>query len=451
MSMNISSSIISGIGISLGGMNTAIDFLYANAEVYEAELNEIKSITIDADDICIDTETPKNVIINKPIKPKISKEGIIKKYSLHILSETKRDNEEVIDVGFVEDIDDFDFSFDDLAPQISEADEEANELLFRLNMAGQELSLGGLNEVDESEEDILQDMIDDIEEDSDNMDNKQNEQLESINENEVDIDFEEDESLDENEDNFDIDDLLNDIDEDDSDNIDEAESDIDSIDDLDIEEEDEDIEDSDDLSNIDDLDFDDNDDNFIDEEDEQNEENISNDNIELTGDEFDIDIDIDEDIDEVGNNSNEIDTNNAITNNNETDKDKEIEQLKQQIAAMQKQEHAMEEIPSSNKASNIYDDKVKSDTNDDVDKLIQNAKGASGKQKPKIDDRYEKYNNMPADVLFKEVRQYMLSLGVTRRLIDIAPLYEKFGESNIKRLIHKSYLIRTGKGVTTGL
>lgn len=450
MSMNISSSIISGIGISLGGMNTAIDFLYANAEVYEAELNEIKSITIDADDICIDTETPKNVIINKPIKPKISKEGIIKKYSLHILGETKRDNEEVIDVGFVEDIDDFDFSFDDLTPQISEADEEANDLLFRLNMAGQELSLGGINEVDESEEDILQDMIDDIEEDSDNMDNKQNEQLESINENEVDIDFEEDESLDENEDNLDIDDLLNDIDEDDSDNMDDAESYFDSIDELDIEEDGETDEEEDDLSDIDSLDFDDNDDNFIDEDDEQNSEIISNDDIELTDDEFDINIDIDDNID-IDSNSNEISTNNTIANNSDTDKDREIEQLKQQIAAMKKHEHDIEEIPSSNKASNIYDDKVKSDTNDDVDKLIQNANGASGKQKPKIDDRYERYNNMPADVLFKEVHQYMLSLGVTRRLIDIAPLYDKFGESNIKRLIHKSYLIRTGKGVTTGL
>ena len=97
---------MSGMGISLGGLEIATDYLYANPEFYEPDLTEVKA-----------------TISNKPnkqlkprvrsVKPKVSKESIISKYSI-IQPKLKVTTDEVIeDDMVVQDDKDFDFSFDD--------------------------------------------------------------------------------------------------------------------------------------------------------------------------------------------------------------------------------------------------------------------------------------------------------------------------------------------------
>ena len=66
------------------------------------------------------------------------------------------------------------------------------------------------------------------------------------------------------------------------------------------------------------------------------------------------------------------------------------------------------------------------------------------------DGLYEEYTNMSIEKLYIIVYNYMLKMGVKKRPVDISALNSKFGEINIKKLIQKSYLIKIGKGVTTG-
>ena len=65
-------------------------------------------------------------------------------------------------------------------------------------------------------------------------------------------------------------------------------------------------------------------------------------------------------------------------------------------------------------------------------------------------DPFMQYTVMNDDALYHNVRNFMFKLGVTKNIVDISKLYERFGEENIKRLVQKSYLIKIGKGVTAG-
>ena len=48
---NFSSSIISGIGISLGCIDTSIDLLNSDEKLYDAEINEIKKNSLECDSL----------------------------------------------------------------------------------------------------------------------------------------------------------------------------------------------------------------------------------------------------------------------------------------------------------------------------------------------------------------------------------------------------------------
>ena len=55
---------MNGMGISLGSLEIATDFLYANTDLYEPELTEVKTT--------ISHKPCKPIITVKPIKPKVS-------------------------------------------------------------------------------------------------------------------------------------------------------------------------------------------------------------------------------------------------------------------------------------------------------------------------------------------------------------------------------------------
>lgn len=127
--MNFSSSVMTGMGISLGSLEIATDFLYANSDMYEPELTEVKA-TI-SHKIC------RPVTRVKPVRPKTSTQNILNKFTLIPANKQNKtiDNscDEIIDdtVGIVEQSDDFDFSFDDIKDkkQIIEEQQEENEAL----------------------------------------------------------------------------------------------------------------------------------------------------------------------------------------------------------------------------------------------------------------------------------------------------------------------------------
>jgi len=90
------------LGVSIGNMELAIDYL-SNIDAYEPDLTEVKTN--------ISKKSAKRVSKKAIVKPKLSREGIINKYSLvHNsveISDKALDNDSII-----QDADDFDFSFE---------------------------------------------------------------------------------------------------------------------------------------------------------------------------------------------------------------------------------------------------------------------------------------------------------------------------------------------------
>jgi hypothetical protein len=163
------------------------------------------------------------------------------------------------------------------------------------------------------------------------------------------------------------------------------------------------------------------------------------------------------------------------------EKDKEIAEYKAQQAVMQKQMLDMQKMMLemqkqmlSNKQEGSVKDAVdlegkykeninrpKKDVNIETSEKIARAKklkeesvkkvakavAVKEEAKPKIDN-IARYNEMPVEKLYAEVRSTMTKLGVNKKLVDINTLNEKFGEANIRKLIQKSYLIKIGKNIT---
>jgi len=421
---NFSSSIISGIGISLGCIDTSIDLLNSDEKLYDTEINEIKKNSLECNSLA-DIQYVKPLTIKRPIKPKLSRESIIKKYKLQVISNEKHDNEEVIDLGFTDDTDDFDFSFEDTATDEGKVEDKSKSLAAMSNTNEQELA-------SEDEDDSVEDQIDSIDEDDIDID-----------EDDIDIDEDEDDSEDEDEDdidNIDVDDADEDdidIDEDDSEDEDEDEIDIDE-DGIDIDEEDSEDEDEDDIDiDEDGIDIDEEDIGINKNEDntlntESTHENIKSNNIGLAG---------------------RVDAGSAKAENKEQQTNAEIDELKQQIANMEKKLHDINSSKAPNTASDIYDDKLNKTACGNIDKITSNTKVGQTQQhneKPVVCSQYEKYDNMSIEALYTEVSTYMKGLGVSRKTVDILTLNEEFGERNIRKLLQKSYLIKFGKGVTTG-
>ena len=60
------------------------------------------------------------------------------------------------------------------------------------------------------------------------------------------------------------------------------------------------------------------------------------------------------------------------------------------------------------------------------------------------------YSSLDIDSLYKEVRNFLKANNIEHNIVDVKVLESRFGKSNIKKLIIKSYLISIGKGVTIG-
>ena len=420
---NFSSSIISGIGISLGCIDTSIDLLNSDEKLYDAEINEIKKNSLECDSLA-DIQYVKPLTIKRPIKPKLSRESIIKKYKLQVISNEKHGNEEIIDLGFTDDTDDFDFSFEDTATDEGKVEDKSKSLAAMSNTNEQELA-------SEDEDDSVEDQIDSIDEDGIDID-----------EDDIDIDEDEDDSEDEDEDDSedeDEDDIDNiDVDDADEDDIDIDEDDSEDEDDIDIDEDEDDSEDEDDIDidedgigiDEEDIGINKNEDNTLNTE--STHENIKSNNVGLAG---------------------RVDAGSAKAENKEQQTNAEIDELKQQIANMEKKLHDINSSKAPNTASDIYDDKLNKTACGNIDKITSNTKVGQTQQhneKPVVCSQYEKYNNMSIEALYTEVSTYMKSLGVSRKTVDILTLNEEFGERNIRKLLQKSYLIKFGKGVTTG-
>ena len=57
---------------------------------------------------------------------------------------------------------------------------------------------------------------------------------------------------------------------------------------------------------------------------------------------------------------------------------------------------------------------------------------------------------MSTEALYARVKEKMIEFNVNIKPVDISKLNDIFGPNNIKKLLQKSYLIKVGKGVTTG-
>lgn len=533
---------MSGMGISLGGLEIATDYLYANPEFYEPDLTEVKAT--------ISNKPNKQLKPRvKPVKPKVSKESIISKYSI-IQPKLKVTADEVIeDDMVVQDDKDFDFSFDDFdmgdskqgqleneVSNIDETDEQTDEQVVSdadlINQMLMQQLAGRTSEVYGSDSDS---------EDEDEVENKMN-----MDEDELDNEIDEDDALlnemfgNEEEDSDSDDELLAEMfDDEDSDEESESyeeESDTEEIEkapvsfevqapqtqvdatesaastqeieDTDEYSEESDIEDDDDLLN---EMFDDEDDNYDEEEtdsyedgatdedgladntedetyNEENElnsveyehdnseddEEESDDDLlaEMFGDDIDeseydeneddSDIEENEDYPELEDDEPEIDVSDSesemsslstsISENQESIEEKSREQVQEinvsnkskvtsensEESLQKKLAEAMAEIERLKNGSSKPADKEEA-TKDDASDKIENKK-----------DKYMMYAGMSTEKLYGQVKEFMIASNVSKKPVDLAVLYDKFGDANVKKLIHKSYLIKLGKGVTIG-
>lgn len=462
--MNLSSSLMSNMGISLGGIEIATDYL-TNPELYESEIAEIKA------SVSNKPQQPVQKVV-KPVQPIIKKENIINKFSL--VHPTKNFiTDETLDSGtVVHVVADFDFDFTDtpkskqeLMDEIESSDVEeltaSLDLMSRLQEAN---VLQSLNEEDNIDIDI---------EDEENEDSTM-----GIVEEDIDIDTEDDED---NMDEIDIE--IEDEDEVDIEVEDEDEIDIEEEDEIDIEVEDEDevdidIEEYTDTSNIpnnqtlntdnqiskkelkDDIDIEDEDDNTDEIEIEIDDEDAIEDKDEID-DEDEIEIDLDDEEDEpkktIITNSIHQETNtsklNAInssaTKEQKSTEQKDIESLKAQLADLQKQVHQSNNGSTQQTALKQNESVSKNKEIDSLDALIESGKHKTNRQV--IGSKYDKYTVMKDEELYKYVKAFLIKHGVKQKPVDIEIVNNEFGALNIQKLIKKCHLIKTGKGVTVGI
>lgn len=475
--MNFSSSIMSGIGISLGGLEIATDFLFANTDFYEPDLTEVKST--------ISHKNPSEIKPSiKAVRPKVTKESIINKFSL-IPESASFDSDEVIDsteTTIYED-NDFDFSFDSIDKDTdkngnsstttkeatkTEAELEEDEallqsslILSRLSGEGQDMEMEELQLDDE----LTLDDIDELEEDSE-FDIEEDGDTEELDI--EDLEFDEDSKTDE----IDIDNLdFGDEDTEESNN-----------DELDIE--------TDETENEDDIEI--KDDIEIEDED-SGELEIDNNEIEIEDDEeegFTLeDLDAEQETTQTTVATSQIENKQTLSKEQPAQKASEVvvEQPKNNVQAssiseVKSEPIIKEEQDSSETHKNIDND----ETQDRISRLEQELRLLKEQQSAKntsdlsdnknininvkvkhegdtekevevvevpvrrTSNPYERYAELPVEKLYAIVKNYMLKSGVKTQVVSLAKLNEKFGEANIKKLIQKGYLIKFKKGVTAG-
>lgn len=404
--MNFSSSLMSGMGISLGGLEIATDFLYANPEFYEPDLTEVKTN--------IYGKKTSTVVLERPVKPVKSRESIISKFNILQTKQTLGKDFIIEDTSVVKNDDDFDFSFEDdieNTPDTTSDIDEDSEAIMQANMLMQAMQ-NNIDNIQDEDEESLEDQLDNLFGDEEYNDTEEisEDLLEDTLEDQLDNLFGDEDEEDEDEDNvIDLESQLENLFEED-------------IEDEDIQEEVEDISQSieDQLDNI-----------FDDEEDYENIQNIEVEHIENNIIQKE----------EVEPSVNEVDNTEKVIDN---EQQKTIEQMRKRMANMEKQIQAMTKDKAHNKSLNDN----KNMNNDFIDNAISNIEASN--KKGESFNNYDKYTVMSIETLYNTVKHYMISHGVGSKPIEYTMLTKEFGEINIKKLVQKSYLIKIGKGVTVG-
>lgn len=509
--MNLSSSVMYGLGISLGGLEIATDYIYGNSDIYEPELSEVKAV--------ISNKPMKNKMPNRNIKPKISIDGIMDKFRI-VKNSTNSviTGEEIIieDGVMVKTEDDFDFEFDD-EPQGEIIEDTLHDESSELYDSANTIETGDIST--ENVESMLEEVdsvqtISDIvseEKECTNEDteiafsddgnnqviseelvgentklttesnymiqgvtyNTDSEEDELFGEEENELFDDEGELFDEDCNNEDIGEPLSNEedeflelfgDEDDTAQDDEpAESNIiqpegheelssqtkDSIDELFDGEDSSKYTDDNDLS---DEEFDESelfgDSEGEDDSDEQFDES------ELFGDE-------DEDADADDTTSEEMNIQTISESIVDTEEKQETRVAEIEKHKVDRDNTASDNCKNSNSdiTSDRHIDKPSiSNVSSGNNKLINKEKGVAksaqvSKQSVQAINTTrgtEDYSAMTIESLYSHVKKFLVQSGVEKKLIEVSVLNDKFGEANIKKLIKKSYLILIGKGVTIG-
>ena len=438
--MNLSSSVMYGMGISLGGLEIATDYIYGNSDMYEPELSEVKAV--------ISNKPMKNKMPNRNIKPKLSVDNILDKFKLvkNSNEKTLTGDEEIIENGgMVKTEDDFEFSFEDA--EFSTCDTDDTE-------KGNEHSEGEKEEYfEESKEVSDENNIDDTDDDTE--------------ENEEDSDF-----LEEDEDGVEsLEDDLNalwgdedDVEEDTSEQSGSADTEI-------IEPEQEETDNLDEQEETDDdlmAELFGDDEGTVEPEQSTVEP-------EQMGELFNQEVvyeDTDEDTDEDESfmselEASEVESEDIPQEAKNTIEKVEIEKqyseevvrdLEAQNTYLREQLNKVKNLGDSSKSSENNNKKIKAESRL-IEKQAQAVKVESRpseklvKAENKVSNepvKTDAYSQMNIETLYANVKRFLVSSGVNKGLVSLATLNQKFGEENIKKLIKKSYLILIGKGVTVG-
>ena len=427
------------MGISLGGLEIATDYIYGNSDMYEPELSEVKAV--------ISNKPMKNKMPNRNIKPKLSVDNILDKFKLvkNSNEKTLTGDEEIIENGgMVKTEDDFEFSFEDVEISPCSTDDAEKE---------NEHSEGEKEEYfEESKEVSDENNIDDTDDDTD--------------ENEEDSDF-----LEEDEDGAEsLEDDLNalwgdedDVEEDTSEQSGSADTEI-------IKPEQEETDDLDEQEETDDLMAE-----LFGDDEGTVEPEQSTVEPEQMGALFNQEVvyeDTDEDTDKDKNfmselEAYEVESEDIPQEAKSTIEKVEIEKqysdevvrdLEAQNTYLREQLNKVKNLDNSSKSSENNNKKIKAESRL-IEKQAQAVKIESRpseklvKAENKVSNepvKTDAYSQMNIETLYANVKKFLVSNGVNKGLVSLTTLNQKFGEENIKKLIKKSYLILIGKGVTVG-
>lgn len=128
-------------------------------------------------------------------------------------------------------------------------------------------------------------------------------------------------------------------------------------------------------------------------------------------------------------------------NKRKQQEEKERQERLRKVLEIKKMKQAQEQAAKTNAVKNKQT--AHKDAVDNLNKNIKSAPIQNG-------SLYDKYNSLDTDALYDEVRKFMNTHNVGKRIVDVKILENEFGKANIKKLILKSYLISVGKGVTIG-
>ena len=408
--MNFSSSLMSGLGISLGGLEIATDYLFADPDLYEPDLTEVKTT--------ISHKNPETIkVAVKPVKPKQTRESIIKKYDIG-LSKVNVIDDEVIDdnTDLVTGAEDFDFTFG--SQDKEEALRELDKEVFGEEEVITSLMLEKLNNVqsadkqaDESDEEDLSDFYEEEEGEDENI-NDEDEEASFFGGDEEEREEEEffgDEDADDSQEESinDEDEFFGNEDEDFFGNEDEE------IEQLEVVENQEQVE----IKHQESV-----------EQAVLQKENPIKENSKPVINKQPPEVNI-KGVDNKRLNANVESSNpsqiNITVDYNNT---REIEELKNEVAGLNKQIHDLKSVDAKKKADSLSVEKNK--------KLVFEKPKESIKKKEDAQSRIERYSEMDEAKLYIIVRNYMNKLGVQNRIIALPELNKVFGETNINHKFH---------------